>query len=159
MNHQQLQARQQELRAQYQSVSAQKLNLDLTRGKPSTEQLNLSDELDGILAGNYMCQDGSDSRNYGGIMGIPEARKLAAEYLETTPARTMVGGNSSLQFMYQLVTSALYHGVRGADSSWQKEAAATDGTVKFLCPSPGYDRHFAICEALGIAMIPVTMNA
>ena len=158
MNHQQLQARQQELRAQYQSVSAQKLNLDLTRGKPSTEQLNLSDELDGILAGNYLCQDGSDSRNYGGIMGIPEARKLAAEYLETTVSRTMVGGNSSLQFMYQLVTSALYQGVRGGDSSWQKEAAATGGTLKFLCPSPGYDRHFAICEALGIAMVPVAMN-
>ena len=96
MNHQQLQARQQELRAQYQSVSAQKLNLDLTRGKPSTEQLNLSDELDGILAGNYLCHDNSDSRNYGGIMGIPEARKLAADYLQTTPVRTMVGGNSSL---------------------------------------------------------------
>ena len=158
MNHQQLQARQQELRAQYQSVSAQKLNLDLTRGKPSTEQLNLSDELDGILAGNYLCHDNSDSRNYGGIMGIPEARQLAADYLQTTPVRTMVGGNSSLQFMYQLVTSSLYHGARGADSSWQKEAAATGGTVKFLCPAPGYDRHFAICEALGIAMIPVAMN-
>lgn len=155
---QQLQARQQELRQRYEAVSARKLNLDLTRGKPSTEQLNLSDELDGILAANYKCADGSDARNYGGIMGIPEARKLAADYLQTTPARIMVGGNSSLQFMYQLVTSALSQGVRGGDSAWSKEAAAASGKVKFLCPSPGYDRHFAICEFLGIEMIPVAMN-
>ncbi|MDP1933245.1 MAG: aminotransferase class I/II-fold pyridoxal phosphate-dependent enzyme [Gammaproteobacteria bacterium] len=158
LNPQQLQARQQELRQQYEAVSSKKLNLDLTRGKPSTEQLNLSDELDGILKGNYKCQDGSDARNYGGIMGIPEARKLAADYLQTIPARTMVGGNSSLQFMYQLVTSALYQGVRGAASAWSHEAAATGGKVKFLCPAPGYDRHFAICESLDIEMIPVAMN-
>ena len=159
LNPQQLQTRQQELRHQYEAVSARKLNLDLTRGKPSTEQLSLSDELDGNLKGNYKCQDGSDARNYGGIMGIPEARKLAADYLQTTPARIMVGGNSSLQFMYQLVTSALYQGVRGADSAWSREAAETGGTVKFLCPAPGYDRHFAICESLSIEMIPVSMNA
>ncbi len=159
LNPQQLQARQKELRKQYEAVSAKKLNLDLTRGKPSTEQLNLSDKLDGILAGNYKCQDGSDARNYGGVMGIPEARKLAADYLQTTPDRTMVGGNSSLQFMYQLVTSALYQGVRGADSAWSREAAKAGGTVKFLCPAPGYDRHFAICEALNIEMIPVAMSA
>ena len=159
MNQQQLQARQQELRQQYESVCAQKLNLDLTRGKPCTEQLALSDALDGILANNYLCQDGTDSRNYGGIMGIPEARQFAADYLGTTPARTMVGGNSSLQFMYQLITSALYHGVRGAQSAWSREAAATGGKIKFLCPAPGYDRHFAICESLDIDMIPVAMNS
>lgn len=158
LNHQQLQARQQELRQQYQAVSTQTLNLDLTRGKPSTEQLTLSDELDGILGDNYLCQDGTDCRNYGGIMGIPEARKFAADYLQTIPARIMVGGNSSLQFMYQLVTGALYHGVRGTDSAWVKEAAVVGGIVKFLCPAPGYDRHFAICESLNIEMIPVAMT-
>ncbi len=158
MNQQQLQARAQELRQQYESVCAQKLNLDLTRGKPCSEQLALSDALDGILSNDYRCEDGTDSRNYGGIMGIPEARRLAAAYLGTTPERTMVGGNSSLQFMYQIVTSALYHGVRGAASAWSREAAAAGGKVRFLCPSPGYDRHFAICEALDIEMIPVTMN-
>ncbi len=159
MNDQQLQARHKELREMYQRITEQALNLDLTRGKPSSAQLNLSDSLDGILGGDYRCQDGSDSRNYGGIMGIPEARQFAADYLGTVPSRTMVGGNSSLQFMYQLVTSALYQGVRGAGSSWQAEAAAAGGQVKFLCPSPGYDRHFAICEALNIAMIPVAMTA
>ena len=158
MNQQQLQARAQELRQQYDAVCAQKLNLDLTRGKPCSEQLALSDALDGILAGDYRCADGSDSRNYGGIMGIPEARRFAAEYLGTTPARTMVGGNSSLQFMYQIVTSALFHGVRGAASAWSREAAATGGSIKFLCPAPGYDRHFAICESLDIEMIPVAMT-
>jgi len=159
LNQQQLQARQQELRQQYQAISAKNLNLDLTRGKPATEQLALSNDLDGILGNDYRCEDGTDCRNYGGIMGIPEARRFAAEYLQTIPARTMVGGNSSLQFMYQLVTSALYHGVRGADSAWAAEAAVTGGKVKFLCPSPGYDRHFAICETLGIEMIPVPMTA
>ncbi len=159
MNQQQLQARAQELRQQYESVCAQKLNLDLTRGKPCSEQLALSDALDGILGNDYRCEDGTDSRNYGGIMGIPEARSFAAEYLGTTPERTMVGGNSSLQFMYQIVTSALYHGVRGAASAWSREAAAAGGKVRFLCPSPGYDRHFAICEALDIEMIPVAMNS
>lgn len=159
MNHQQLQARQQELRQQYASVCAQKLNLDLTRGKPCTEQLALSDALDGILDNNYMCQDCTDSRNYGGIMGIPEARRFAADYLETTPARVMVGGNSSLQFMYQIITSAFYHGVRGAESAWSREAAAAGGKIKFLCPAPGYDRHFAICESLDIDMIPVAMTS
>lgn len=158
MNEQQLQERYQAVREQYQQISAQKLNLDLTRGKPSTAQLNLSDELDGILGKDYRCQDGSDSRNYGGIMGIPEARQFAADYLGTTAARTMVGGNSSLQFMYQIITSALYHGVRGAGSSWSAEAAQAGAQVKFLCPAPGYDRHFAICEALNIAMIPIAMT-
>jgi DNA-binding transcriptional MocR family regulator len=159
LNDKQLQARHQELREQYRQVSEQKLNLDLTRGKPSTEQLCQSDALDGILANDYQCQDGSDSRNYGGIMGIAEAREFAAEYLETTPARTMVGGNSSLQMMYQLVIGAHYHGVRGPESAWMTEASKTGAQVKFLCPSPGYDRHFSVCEALGIAMIPVSMTA
>ena len=158
MNDQQLQARHQELRQQYQQISEQGLNLDLTRGKPSTEQLALSDALDGILNNDYLCEDGSDSRNYGGIMGIPEARKFAAEYLGTTAARVMVGGNSSLQMMYQTVSHAFYHGVRGADSSWLMEAARGSGKIKFLCPSPGYDRHFAICESLNIEMIPVAMT-
>ena len=159
LNDQQLQARQKELREQYRQVSEQKLNLDLTRGKPSTEQLCQSDALDGILANDYLCADGSDSRNYGGIMGIPEARKFAAEYLETTPSRTMVGGNSSLQMMYQVVIGAHFHGVSGPESAWMAEASKTGSQVKFLCPAPGYDRHFSVCEALNISMIPVTMTA
>lgn len=151
------QARRQELLNQYQQIQAKKLNLDVTRGKPATSQLNLSDSLDGLLAGNYKCADGTDTRNYGGGLGIPEARQFAADYLETIPARVMVGGNSSLQMMYQYVQGAFQHGLRGADSAWTKEA--TNGQrIKFLCPAPGYDRHFSICEYLGIDMIPVTMD-
>lgn len=151
------QARRQELLNQYQQIQAKKLNLDVTRGKPATSQLNLSDSLDGILAGNYKCADGTDTRNYGGGLGIPEARQFAADYLETIPARVMVGGNSSLQMMYQYVQGAFQHGVRGADSAWIREATSGD-RIKFLCPAPGYDRHFSICEYLGIDMIPVTMD-
>lgn len=151
------QARRQELLNQYQQVQDKKLNLDLTRGKPATSQLNLSDALDGALGGNYQCADGSDARNYGGGLGIAEARQFAADYLETTPARVMVGGNSSLQMMYQYVQAAFQHGVRGADSAWTREAQ-NGQRIKFLCPAPGYDRHFSICEYLGIEMIPVSMD-
>lgn len=151
------QARRQELLNQYQQIQAKKLNLDVTRGKPATSQLNLSDSLDGILAGNYKCADGTDTRNYGGGLGIPEARQFAADYLETTVPRVMVGGNSSLQMMYQYVQGAFQHGVRGAATAWVNEAG-NGQRIKFLCPAPGYDRHFAICEYLGIDMIPVTMD-
>tara|TARA_R100000988_G_C4003724_1_gene170937 strand:+ start:1711 stop:3030 length:1320 start_codon:yes stop_codon:yes gene_type:complete len=151
------QARLQELQSAYQQIKARKLNLDLTRGKPATAQLDLSNALDGILQGNYRCADGTDARNYGGGLGIPEARQFAADYLETRPAQVMVGGNSSLQLMYQYVANAHINGVKGADSAWSKEAR--DGQkVKFLCPAPGYDRHFSVCEALGIEMIPVAMT-
>ena len=95
------QARRQELLGQYQQIQQQKLNLDLTRGKPATAQLDLSNALDGILQGDYRCADGTDTRNYGGGLGIPEARQFAADYLGTSSSQVMVGGNSSLQIMYQ----------------------------------------------------------
>ena len=151
------QMRRQELLNQYQQIQARKLNLDVTRGKPATNQLDLSDALDGILNGNYRCEDGTDVRNYGGGLGIPEARKFAADYLETVPSKVMVGGNSSLQMMYQYVQGAFQHGVRGNESAWVNEAKAGQ-RIKFLCPAPGYDRHFSICEYLGIDMIPVQMD-
>ncbi|MFM1895245.1 MAG: hypothetical protein RLZZ385_319 [Pseudomonadota bacterium] len=153
-----MQQRLQTLRENYRGILAQGLNLDLTRGKPSAAQLALSDALDGILAGDYRGSDGTDCRNYGGGLGIPEARQLAAEFLGCEPAQTLVGGNSSLQLMYQCVLYAHLFG--GKDQqSWQAEAQASgNGKVKFLCPVPGYDRHFAVCEALGIDMIPVPMD-
>lgn len=135
----------------YDAIKAEGLSLDLTRGKPSSEQLDLSNELDGILGGFYLLQDGTDVRNYGGILGIPEARALGAEILALTPAEVMAGGNSSLTLMYlYLDFMRLY-----ADSSWQAEADAAGGTLKFLCPVPGYDRHFTICQRFGIEMITV----
>jgi len=151
------QARHQELLDQYRQIQARKLNLDLTRGKPATAQLDLSRALDGILQNDYRCEDGSDARNYGGALGIPEARRFAADYLDVAVEQVMVGGNSSLQLMYQYVAHAMLQGVRGPGSAWLDELA--DGQrIKFLCPAPGYDHHFAICEALDIEMIPVAMT-
>ncbi|WP_339859576.1 aminotransferase class I/II-fold pyridoxal phosphate-dependent enzyme [Pseudohongiella acticola] len=153
-----LQAQQQNLLNRYEQIKAKKLNLDLTRGKPATAQLALSDALDGILQGNYASADGTDARNYGGALGLPEARQFAADYLGAKPSQVLVGGNSSLQLMYQVVTNAFFHGVNADATAW-KEEAGTAGKIKFLCPSPGYDRHFSICETLGIDMIPVSMDA
>lgn len=135
--------RQGELQAQYDRYLEADLKLDLTRGKPSTEQLDLSNELDGILGGFYMLQDGTDVRNYGGILGIPEARKLGSEILECRPEQTMVGGNSSLNLMYTFIDHKL--------AEWGEGA-------KFLCPVPGYDRHFAICAHFNIEMLTVPMT-
>lgn len=142
-----------ELTSIHQNFKAQNLKLDLTRGKPNAAQLDLSDQLDGILAGNYKSEDGTDTRNYGGLDGILEARKLGAAILGLNDEEILAGGNSSLTLMYQAVSFAYYFGLAGTDSAWQKE-----GSVKFLCPSPGYDRHFAICEDLGIEMITVAMT-
>ncbi len=144
-----------QLQSEYQQILAQGLALDLTRGKPSTAQLDLSNNLDGILQGNYRAADGTDCRNYGGGLGIPEARQLAADYLGCSAGQTLVGGNSSLQLMYQCVLYNLLFSSPDQES-WQQEAKGA--RVKFLCPSPGYDRHFSVCEALDIEMIPVAMD-
>ena len=142
-----------DLQAQYRALKGQGLSLDLTRGKPCPEQLALSDALDGILGGDFLAQDGTDTRNYGGLEGLPEARALFAQVLDTPVAETFVGGNSSLALMYGTVDFALTVGLSGPASAWGNE-----DTVKFLCPSPGYDRHFAVCEHLGIEMITVPMQ-
>jgi aspartate/methionine/tyrosine aminotransferase len=138
----------------YEAVKAQKLNLDLTRGKPSAEQLDLSNALDGILQGEYISPTGVDTRNYGGLDGIPEARALGSWLLGVPQAQVYCGGNSSLTLMHQAMMAATYFGLTGSDSAWQNE-----GAIKFLCPVPGYDRHFAICEQMGIEMVPVRMGA
>lgn len=143
-----------ELAADYQAILAQKLNLDLTRGKPSAEQLSLSDALDGILKGNYTAADGTDTRNYGGLDGLPEAKQLGANILGVSPADILVGGNSSLTLMFQVMLTAMQFGLKDAASAWKNE-----GEVKFLCPVPGYDRHYTVCEQLGIKMINVPMTS
>ena len=140
------------LQAQYNSLQSLGLSLDLTRGKPGTEQVALSDALDGILKGDYLAADGTDTRDYGGLDGLPEAKALFGAILGTPPRETLIGGNSSLTLMYNTVDFALSEGLRGPASAW-----GNSDTVKFLCPAPGYDRHFAICEHLGIEMIPVPM--
>ncbi len=137
-------ARQSELQAIFDRYVDTGLKLDLTRGKPAAEQLDLSNDLDGILEGFYLLQDGTDVRNYGGILGIPEAQQLGAGFMGARPEQVMVGGNSSLNLMYQYIEHMM--------STWGAEP------IKFLCPVPGYDRHFTICEHFNIEMINVTMN-
>jgi len=143
-----------QLTAQYQAILAKKLNLDLTRGKPSAEQLNLSDALDGFLKGDYIAADGTDTRNYGGLDGLPEAKQLGAHIMGVEPANVLVGGNSSLTLMFQVMLTAYQFGLKDSASAWKNE-----GEVKFICPVPGYDRHYTVCEQLGIKMINVAMTS
>ena len=132
---------------------AQNLNLDMTRGKPCAAQLDLSTGLLGALGAHFIAADGSDCRNYGGLDGLPEMKSLFAEILETAPAHIIVGGNSSLTMMYDALVRAMLFGVPDGDGPWMHQ-----GHLKFLCPSPGYDRHFGITEHLGFELIPVDMK-
>ncbi len=137
---------------QYQALAAQQLALDLTRGKPGPEQLGLSDAMDGILDGDYRSASGVDVRNYGGLEGLVEAREFFGGWLDANTEETLAGGNSSLTLMYTVMDLAMNQGLRGLESAW-----GNADVVKFLCPVPGYDRHFAICEHLGIEMITVPL--
>ncbi len=140
-----------ELSKSYQNFQAQNLKLDMSRGKPCTEQLDLSaDLLDCLTKSDYKASNGIDCRNYGGIDGIPEAKKLFSWILDAKPEEIIIGGNSSLNMMHDLISRAMLHGLPESDVPWSKLPK-----IKFLCPSPGYDRHFAICQHLGIEMIKV----
>lgn len=148
----QLRAWETALTQEYAAFKAAGLNLDLTRGKPSADQLSLSNAIDGILGGNFKDEDGTDVRNYGGLDGIASARALFAPVLGVGADEIIIGGSSSLTMMYQAVQFAHDHGVAGSDA-WKKS-----GAVKFLAPVPGYDRHFTVCEHFGIELIPVPMD-
>jgi DNA-binding transcriptional MocR family regulator len=147
-----LQAQEQALATRYAEFQAQGLKLDLTRGKPGSDQLDLSNPLDGLLNGQYQAEN-TDLRNYGGLDGLAAAKALGALLLNIPAENVLVGGNSSLTLMYHYLLHAHLFGLRGAGSAWNRE-----GDVKFLCPVPGYDRHFGICEALGIRMLSVPMT-
>jgi len=149
-----LQVRAEALRAQYDEIRGQGLKLDVTRGKPSAEQLSLSDSiLTNVGPGDVHGADGTDYRNYGILAGIPEARELFAEYMGVTPAEVLVGGNSSLTLMHDALVGAMMYGVPGGYGPWKDQ-----GHLKFLCPVPGYDRHFGITQKLGFEMVPVAMS-
>lgn len=142
-----------ELQTRYEAFKAQNLKLDMTRGKPCTEQLDLSmDMLDIKSSELKKADDGTDARNYGGLDGLPEAKALFGEMLGVAANEIIIGGNSSLNLMYDAVSRAMLLGIMGS-TPWSKLEK-----VKFLCPSPGYDRHFAICELFGIEMIIVDMK-
>ena len=142
------------LSAQYEEFKAAGLNLDLTRGKPSSEPLSLSDAILDVLGHDLSNETNTDLRNYGGLDGIAECKRLFAPVLGVSTDEILIGGNSSLTLMYFAAMFANHMGFGDLGKAWN------DGgqTVKFLCPVPGYDRHFAVCEHLGIEMIPVSMN-
>lgn len=142
------------LNKEYEEAKAKGLSLDMSRGKPSATQLNVSlDMLDVINSSSDLKADnGTDCRNYGVLDGIPEAKKLMADMMGTTPEHIIVYGNASLNIMYDQISRAYTHGLLG-NTPWCKL-----DKVKFLCPAPGYDRHFAITERFGIEMITIPMS-
>lgn len=131
------------------------LTLDLTRGKPNQAQLDLSTGLLHIISdrGDCFSESGLDCRNYGILEGLPETKRLFSELLGIPAGNILVLGNSSLNVMYDTMVRAMLFGVAGGYEPWSRQ-----GRIKFICPSPGYDRHFAICRTLGIEMIPVKMT-
>ncbi len=154
MSKEELLQEKQELLQAYADYQKRGLKLNMARGKPSLEQLNLSlPMMDVMNSYNGMAaEDGTDCRNYGELEGIEEARRLIAEIMDTTPDHVICFGNSSLNVMYDMVARAWSHGVCGS-TPWCKLPE-----VKFLCPVPGYDRHFAITEFFGIEMINIPMT-
>lgn len=141
--------------SQYQAFAAQNLKLNMTRGKPCQAQLDLSAGLaDCLPAGDFRAADGTDCRNYGGLDGLPEARQLFAGILGVKADSVMVLGHSSLNLMYDMLVRALLFAVPGAARPWSKEE-----TIRFICPVPGYDRHFFVTQSLGVEMIPVPMTS
>ena len=148
-----LQAQHELLRGSYAELQAKKLSLDLTRGKPSTEQLDLSNALLTLPGeGNFRDDEGTDTRNYGGQHGLTGLRAIFGELLGIPVPNLIAGNNASLELMHDAVVFSMLHGGVDSPRPWMSEP-----TVKFLCPAPGYDRHFAITETLGIEMIPVPM--
>ena len=145
-----------EAAAELERIRQSGLKLDLTRGKPSTEQLNLSSGILGVISHAEDCfsETGLDCRNYGILDGIPEAKKLFSDLFGIPEERLIVCGNSSLNLMFDTIVRCMLFGVRGGYEPWGRQ-----GRIKFLCLSPGYDRHFAICRALGIEMIPIAMTS
>ena len=154
MSREELQQEKSELEARFEEVKAKGLKLDMSRGKPSAAQLDLSMEMMDVLnsSSNLKCEEGIDCRNYGVLDGIREAKQLLADMMEVSAENVIIYGNSSLNVMFDTVARSMTHGVMGS-TPWAKL-----DKVKFLCPVPGYDRHFAITEYFGIEMINVPMT-
>jgi aspartate/methionine/tyrosine aminotransferase len=154
MDRTELQRIRESLQTRYRQFQSRGMRLDMTRGKPCAEQLDLSlPMLEAGIGDQFLSEEGTDCRNYGGLDGIPSAKELFAELLGVTPEELIIGGNSSLNLMHDTCMRAMLFGVDGESAPWAKLPR-----VRFLCPSPGYDRHFSICEFLGIEMLPVEMG-
>ena len=142
------------LQAEFESLKSKKLSLNMARGKPSKAQLALAGDIFSLMRSpeDYV-SDGIDVRNYGELSGLPAARRLFADLLGCRPEQVFVGGNSSLQLMYDTVSKAYTHGLLHSPRPWCKEE-----TVKWLCPTPGYDRHFKVTETFGFQLIAIPMT-
>lgn len=143
-----------QLDKEYSEAAAKGLKLDMSRGKPSSKQLDLTRDMLDVLnsESDMISENGLDIRNYGVLDGIPEAKKIMADILQVSPDNVIVCGNASLNIMYTLVSNAYSFGVLG-NEPWCKQE-----NVKFLCPAPGYDRHFAISELFGFELITIPMK-
>ena len=143
------------VKADFEALKAKNLKLDMSRGKPGKEQLDLVSDILTVLQTPADCvADGMDVRNYGELTGIPAAKKLWADILGCQPEECFIGGNASLTLMYDTISKAYTHGLLHSEKPWSKL-----DTVKFLCPAPGYDRHFKVTESFGAELITVPMTA
>jgi DNA-binding transcriptional MocR family regulator len=152
LGREELQAQHESQKTNYAGLQVKQLKLDLTRGKPSPAQLDLSNALLSLPGDDYRDGEGTDTRNYGGLHGLTELRSIFSELLGIPVQNLITGNNSSLELMHDVVVFSLLHGGVDSPKPWVRESA-----VKFLCPAPGYDRHFAITESLGIEMINIPM--
>ena len=154
MNKEELKAEFQSVKAEYERLRSLHLTLDMSRGKPGFDNMDLSEKMFDLVGNDtgFKNISGIDCRNYGGLDGLLELKNLFAEILELSPDQIIVGGNSSLNMMFDTIAQAMTHGM-GAEP-WAKQEG-----LKFLCPVPGYDRHFAITQYFGFELIPVPMNA
>ena len=155
MSLQERQAEYAAVQAEYEKLKAMGLSLNMARGKPSKVQLDLVTPIFGLLTKpEDFVSDGIDVRNYGEVAGIPAARRLFADILGCKPEQVFVGGNASLQLMYDAVSKAFTNGLLHSEKPWCKL-----DKVKWICPVPGYDRHFKVTESFGVEMISVPMTA
>ncbi|MCF8603676.1 aminotransferase class I/II-fold pyridoxal phosphate-dependent enzyme [Gordonia sp. HY442] len=152
MSVEELRHTQEDLQKRYETLCAAGLKLDLTRGKPGTDQLDLATPMLSLPGDDYLSPGGTDCRNYGGVTGLAELRELFGELFATGADRTLALGNASLEVMHDLIVFSLLRGNVDSERPWSAEP------IKFLCPVPGYDRHFGITEQYGIEMINVPMN-